>query len=222
MAGTRMSRHIPSRGLVARGLLGAVGGLALAALWIGSSALVTDRSSGAEGPAVLGVVIFMTGLAGMIAVGLLGLRWPYSIAVGVLTVLMVMPFGFYGDAVLDRRGEQVTAVVSDLRVSVSQPSGTTSRICRARLPDGTEADVTGSGCDEDTRTGDRLTVHQDPEGRVAAKLEVQMTAGPLMWLVGACVAGLITLGARIGVHVGRRQHRTVREDPPQSVPVAHG
>ncbi|MGP3977121.1 hypothetical protein ACTWQF_24530 [Streptomyces sp. 8N114] len=198
--------------MAGRGLLGAVGGLALAALWIGSSALVTDRSSGAEGPAVLGIVIFMAGLVGMIAVGILGLRWPYAIAVAVLTILMVVPLAYYGDAVLDRRREQVTAVVSDLRVSVSQPSGATGQVCRVRLPDGTKADVAGSRCDEDTRIGDRLTVYQDPEGRVAAKLEVQMTAGALMWLVGACVAGLITLGARIGVHVGRQQHRTIRED----------
>ncbi|MEV5776850.1 hypothetical protein AB0L49_37450 [Streptomyces antimycoticus] len=212
MAATRMPRFTMSRGKVGRGLLGAAGGLALAALWIGSSRLAIGHSSGAEGPAILGVVIFMTGLVGMIAVGILGLPWPYSIAVGVLTVLMVMPLAFYGDAVLDRRGEQVTAVVSELRVSVSQPSGTTGHVCEVRLPDGTEADVVGSRCDEDTRIGDRLTVYQDPEGRVTARREVQMTAGQLSWLVGACVAGLVTLGARIGVHVGRHRRRTVHDE----------
>ncbi|GAA2655280.1 hypothetical protein [Streptomyces vastus] len=195
--------------MVGWGLLGAAGGLAVAALWIGSSALVIHRSSGVEGPAILGVVIFMTGLVVMIVVGLLGLRWPYCVAVGLLAVLMVMPLVFYGDAVLDRRGGQVTAVVSERRDFVSQPSGVPGHACRIRLPDGTEADVAGPRCDEDTRIGDRLTVYQDPQGRVQAKLEVQMTAGQLMWLGAACVAGLVTLGARIGVHVGRDQHHTI-------------
>ncbi|WP_307808422.1 DUF3592 domain-containing protein [Streptomyces oryzae] len=202
-----MSRLAPSRGTVRWGLLGAAGGLAVAALWLGAGALVTDRSSGPEGPAALGVMLFMAGLVGMIAVGLAGLPWPYWVAAGALTVLMVLPLAFYGDAVLDRQNERVTAVVSQLRDSVSQPSGTTSRVCRVRLPDGTRADVAGTGCDKGTRIGDRLTVYQDPQGRVAARLEVRMTAGPMMWLIGACVAGLVTLGARIGVHVGRRHRR---------------
>ncbi|MFG2030601.1 hypothetical protein [Streptomyces sp. NPDC048825] len=181
----------------------------MAALGIGSGALVIHRSSGVEGPAILGIVIFMTGLVVMVAVGILGLPWPYCIATGLLAVLMVMPLMFYEDAVLDRRGEQVTAVVSGRRDVVSQPSGVPGHVCRVRLPDRSEAEVAGPRCDEGTRIGDRLTVYQDPEGRVQAKLEVQMTAGQLMWLVWACVAGLVTLGARIGVHVGRAQHHTV-------------
>ncbi|MFI8849422.1 DUF3592 domain-containing protein [Streptomyces sp. 891-h] len=213
MGAKRPSRLTLSRGTARWGLLGAAGGLAVAALWLGSSALTTNHSSGPEGPAVLGVAIFMAGLVSMIAVGLMGLPWPYWVAVGVLNVLMVLPLAFHDDAVLDRRKERVRAVVSQLRNSVSQPSGTTTRVCRVRLPDGTRADVAGTGCDKGTRIGDRLTVYKDPEDRVAARLEVQMTAGPMMWLIGACVAGLVMLGARIGVLVGRRNRRAaVRED----------
>jgi hypothetical protein len=193
-------------------VLGAGAGLLVAALWIRAGTWVTDRSSGPEGPAILAVVIFMTGVVGMVVVGLLGLPWPYVVATGLLHTLMVLPLAFYGDAVLDRRGEQVTAVVTDLRTTESTNTGHTGHHCRVRLPDGTETEVAGPGCDGDSGVGDRLTVYRDPEGRVPAELEVRVTDEQRRWVVWACAAGFTALGARIGAHVGRGRG-TAAESP---------
>lgn len=209
MAETRRSAQTPGWGTVLGGVLGAGGGLVVAAFWIRTGTWVTDRSSGPEGPAMLGVVIFMTGIVCMIAVGVMGVPVLYVVATGMLHVLLVMPLAFYGDAVLDRRGEEVTAAVSDLRTTEGTNTGHTSHHCRVRLPDGTETELTGPGCDGDTRVGDRLTVYQDPEGRVPAKLEVQVTEGQRMWVIRVCAAGFVVLGARVGVHAGRGRDGTV-------------
>lgn len=203
MADTRHSGRTPGLGTVVGGALGAGGGLLVAALWIRSGAWVTERSSGDEGPAVLAVVIGMTGIVCAAEVWYLGLSVPYVLGTQMLHVLMVMPLAFYGDAVLDRRGEQVTAVVTDLRTTESTHTDYTGHHCRVRLPDGTEPEVFGPGCDGDTTVGDRLTVYWDPEGRVPTKLEVHVTDEQRTWVVRVSVAGFVALGARIGVHVGR-------------------
>ncbi|WP_181788145.1 hypothetical protein [Streptomyces phytophilus] len=193
------------------GVLGAGGGLLVAALWIRAGTWVTDRSSGLEGPALLGVAIFMAGIVCMLVVAGLGLPWPYAVATGLLHTLLVLPLAFHGDAVLDRRGERVAAAVSDVRTTEGPNTGRTGHHCRVRLPDGTETEVTGPGCDGDTRTGDRLTVYRDPLGRVPAKLEVQVTDEQRTWVARAGAAGFLLVGARIGVHVAR--HGTAEEAP---------
>ncbi|WP_407565629.1 hypothetical protein [Streptomyces sp. 184] len=208
MAELPNSRPMPIWWTAVQAVLGAAGGLALAALWTRAGTWVTDRSSGMEGPAVLAVVIFMTGLVCMIAVGARDLPWPYVVATGLLHALMVMPLAFHGDAVLDRRGERVTAVVTDVSTSEGMNTGHTGHHCRVRLPDGTEPKLTGPGCDGNTRAGDRLPVYRDPQGRVPAKLEVQVTDEQRNWVITACAVGFTALGARVGAHGGRRRDGT--------------
>lgn len=186
------------------GVLGAGAGLLVAGLWTRAGTWVADRSSGMEGPTALAVAIFMTGLVWMIVVALLGVAFPYAVATALLHVLLLLPLAYEDDVILDRRGERVTATVSDVRAIEEPKTGHTGHNCRIRLPDGTEREVAGPGCDGDTRTGDRLTVHWDPRGEAAPKLEVQVTAEQQMWLVRAAAAGFLLVGARVGVHVARR------------------
>ncbi|MDQ1033184.1 hypothetical protein QF035_010766 [Streptomyces umbrinus] len=77
----------------------------------------------------------------------------------------------------------------------------------AALPDGTSREPTGwdTGCDADTKVGDRFTVHQDPEGLVAPQHSLLVTAPQYACFVAAGVATLVTLGALTGVHAARHR-----------------
>jgi hypothetical protein len=110
----------------------------------------------------------------------------------------------FKDAVLDHRGVRVTAVVSEIR-DITQKDGGTGHVCRLRLPDGTSWEPTGwdTGCGADTEVGDRVRVHQDPEGLVPPQRSLWVTAPQYACFVGAGLATLVMLGALTGVHAAR-------------------
>jgi len=196
VAEVRKPRPLPVRSMVVRGVLGAVGGLMVAALWIFSGMWLTTHASSWQGPELVGVVMVLAGPVGVfIAVQRLGVHWSGVPEGMLLHLLMLYVVTSYDHALLDRRGEPVQAVV--LSTTYTTPP-TPGSWCRVRLPDGTESSIEGCRA----RTGDRLTVRQDPEGKVSA-LDVVITDRQWKWVTGVCAAGFLVLGAQIGIQKGR-------------------
>ena len=187
------------------GLLGAVCGLVASALMVGSGVLMTLFMDRAIAVAVLGSVIGMATVVCWPAVMLPTLSWHIAATALVQVALMTVAF-LFPHAVLDQRGVRVTAVISEIR-EITQKDGGTGHACWIRLPDGTSSELTGwdTGCDADTETGERFTVHQDPEHLVPPQRSLEVTAQQFVSLVAAGVATLVALGALTGVHTARHR-----------------
>ncbi|WP_151482224.1 hypothetical protein [Streptomyces albicerus] len=159
------------------GLLGAVGGLIASAVMVGSGVLLPLFWSEKTALAVLGSAIGMATVVCWPTVILRVLSWHVAATAVVQFALMMTVAVLFKDAVLDHRGVRVTAVVSEIR-DITQKDGGTGQVCRLRLPDGTSWEPTGwdTGCGADTEVGDRVRVHQDPEGLVPPQRSLWVTA----------------------------------------------
>lgn len=189
-------------GTAARVLLGAAGGLASAVAVTGSGLLLAVPLL--SGPSALALAGGVTGMAVIVVsagVTLRFARWCVLPLAGVQLALMMTAAVLLSDAVLDQRGEQVTAVIERVRARESVNTGQTSAVCDVRLPDGSTAELDGDGC-RHAGPGARLEVYQDPEGLVPPRHRTRITARQYAAALAAGAGAVTALGAWTGARAG--------------------
>ncbi|MFG3530082.1 DUF3592 domain-containing protein [Streptomyces sp. NPDC047917] len=122
--------------------------------------------------------------------------WSLALGLCLMFLLLVASLGV-GQAVLNWRGEEMSATVTKI-VHFERSAGTGEKYhCRLRLPNGRTRFLTDrDACGVSTRVGDRVRVYVDPYNR----LDFLTATPPWPWLTPAVVGtalGVLTLMAAV-------------------------
>ncbi|MET7640650.1 hypothetical protein [Streptomyces sp. NPDC005438] len=179
-------------------LLGLGGGLVITGGGVLFDLLHHSRGFATAGFAVLGVGVLL-GLPLLVGVPTPG-RLAGLLLTGIFLLVMV-PYGFRG-AVLDWRGEQVRATVTEVRHQREPRTGGVTHTCRVLDRKGRSSWLPDSErCDAHTRPGDRYAIVRDPGDLVAASTSAPRIGFPV--LVAYTVVGLALMAVIGAQTMGR-------------------
>ncbi|NED11536.1 hypothetical protein G3I33_08530 [Streptomyces sp. SID9124] len=144
--------------------------------------------------------VLAVGLAVLVTLGIPSVARVLGMAV-LWGVLIAVPYGFRS-AVLDWRGERVTATVVEVRHGPPAYSGNEEHRCKVEARGDTFWLRSTGGCDWSSRPGDRYEVLHDPGDLVGATGPGQPIGMPA-FVSG--VAGVLVLLAVLGARSLRRK-----------------